>query len=149
MDLTNFYWSLRMPAWVRDLFRLEDTNFHSLPFWWNYSPLIAQETLGDLIRRCMGRFAGSGVVYFHYLDDILLVGRDRALLRVVTHGLCEFLQAHSLLISTKSQTEPSALVTWIGKIFDLARGTVRNTPGTIRKALAVILIQTKHTQNRI
>ena len=87
----------------------------------------------------MGRFVGSGVVYFHYLDDILLLGRDRALLRVVTRGLCEFLQAQSLLISTKSQTEPSALVTWIGKTFDLARGTVGNTPGTIRKALAVVV----------
>ena len=58
---------------------------------------------------------------------------------MVTRVLCEFLQAQSLLISTKSQTEPSALVTWIGKTFDLARGTMRNTPGTIRKALAVVV----------
>ena len=87
----------------------------------------------------MGRLAGSGVAYFHYLDDILLLGRDRALLRVVTRGRCEFLQAQSLLISTKSQTEPSALVTWIGKTFDLARGTVRNTPGTVRKEPAVVV----------
>ena len=47
IDLTNFYWSLRMPAEVRDVFRLEGADFHSLPFGWNYSPLIAQETLGD------------------------------------------------------------------------------------------------------
>ena len=139
IDLTNFYWSVRMPAELRDLFRLEGADFHSLPFGWNYSPLIAPETLGDLIRRNMGRFAGSGVVHFHYLYDILLLGRDRALLRVVTRGLCKFLQTQSLLLSTKSQTEPSALVTWIGKNFDLARGTMCNTPGTIRKALAVVL----------
>ena len=63
----------------------------------------------------MGRFAGSGIVYFHYLDDILLlaqiygfIGKD--LLRVVTRGLCQFLQAKSLLISVKSQTQPLALV---------------------------------------
>ena len=87
----------------------------------------------------MGRFTGGEVVYFHYLDDILLLGRNTTLLRVVTCGLCEFMQAQSLLISTKSQTEPLALVTWIGKTFDLARGTVRNTPGTVRKALAVVV----------
>ena len=87
---------------MRDLFRLEHAVFRSLAFGWNHSPLIAQETLGDLIRRYTGRFDGSGVVYFHYLDDILLLGRDRALLQVVTRGLCEFLQAKSLLISTKS-----------------------------------------------
>ena len=139
IGLTNFYWSLRMPAQVRDLFRLEGTDFHSLPFGWNYSPLIAQEVLGDLIKRYMGRFAGSGVVYFHYLDGILLLGRDRALLQVVRRGLCEFLQAQSLLITTKSQTEPSALVTWIGKTFDLAKGTVHHAPGTVRKALAVVV----------
>ena len=49
IDLMNFYWSLRMPAVMRDLFPLEGPDFHSLPFGWNYSPLIAQETLGDLI----------------------------------------------------------------------------------------------------
>ena len=65
IDLMNFCWSPRMLAGVRDLFRLEDADFHSLPFGWNYSPLIAQQTPGDLIRRYPGSFAGSGVVYFH------------------------------------------------------------------------------------
>ena len=87
----------------------------------------------------MSRFTGSGVVYFHYLDDILLLGRSRTLLRVVTRGLCELLRAQSLLISTKSQTELLARVTWIGKTFDLAIGTMCNTPGTVRKALAVVV----------
>ena len=76
---------------------------------------------------------------FHYLDDILLLRRERALLRVVTRGLCELVQAQSLLMSIKSQTEPSALLTWIGKTFDLARGTVRNTLGMVRKVLAVVV----------
>ena len=44
IDLTNFYLSLRMPAEVRDLFCLEEADFHSLPFGWNYSLRIAQET---------------------------------------------------------------------------------------------------------
>ena len=123
---------------MRDLFHLEGAEFHSLPFGWNYSSLIAQETLGDVILRYMGRFAGSGIVYFHYLDDNPLLARDSDLLRVVTHGLCEFPQAKFLLMSVKSYTEPPALVTWIGKTFDLSRGTVCNTSGTIRKALAVL-----------
>ena len=91
IDLTNFYWSLRMLVEMRDLFRLEGAEFHSLPFGWNYSPLIAQDTLGDLIEQYMGRFSGNGVVYFHYVDDILLLARNTDLLRVVTRGPCEFL----------------------------------------------------------
>ena len=73
IDVTYFCWSLRMPANTRHLLRLEGAIFHSLPFGCNDSPLIAQETLGELIPRYMGRFNGSGVVYFHYLDDILLL----------------------------------------------------------------------------
>ena len=87
----------------------------------------------------MCRFACSGIVCFHYLDDILLLARNRGLLRVVTRGLCERLQGKSLSISVKSHTEPSTLVTCIGKTFDLSRGTVHNTPGTVRKALAVVV----------
>ena len=135
-----------LPAEVRDQFRLELSEVHSLLIGWNYSPLIAHETLGDLMWRYRGIFVGNGVVDFHYLDDILLFGSDKALLREFTRGLCEFLQTQSLLISSKSQTEPSALVTWIGKTFDLARGTVRNTPGTIRKALAVVVRASTATQ---
>ena len=41
IDVTNFYWSLRMPQEVWDLFHLEGAEFHSLPFGWHYSPLIA------------------------------------------------------------------------------------------------------------
>ena len=58
--------------------------------------LLPKKHLGYLIRRYMGRFAGSGLVYFQYLDDNLLPGRNRALLRVVTRSLCEFLQAQSV-----------------------------------------------------
>ena len=87
---------------MRDLLRLEGADFHSLPFVWTYSPLIAQETLGDLIQQYIGRFNGSVAVYFHYLDDILLLARNKDLLRVITRGFCEFLRAQSLLFRTKS-----------------------------------------------
>ena len=115
IDLTNISRSLRMPVEVRDLFRLKGSASHSLLFGWNYSPLIARETFGHLIPSYMGRFAGNGIVYFHSLDDIVLLVRNRDLLRVVTRGLREFLQEKSLVISAKRQTEPSTLVTWIGK----------------------------------
>ena len=139
IDLTNFYWSLHMPQEVWDLFRLDGAEFHSLPFRWNFSPVIAQETLGDLLRQCMSRFSSHDIVFFQYLDDILLLARDRGNPRIVTQGPCALLRGKSLLMSSKSQTEPSATVTWIGKTFNMAQGTVRNTPGTIRKALAVVV----------
>ena len=91
IELTNFYWSLRMPREVWDLFRLDGAEFHSLPFGWNFSPLIARETLGDLLHQYMNRFPSQNMVFFHYVDDILLLVRDQGMLGVVTQGLCEFL----------------------------------------------------------
>ena len=87
----------------------------------------------------MSRFLGHNIIFFHYFDDTLFLARDRGILEVVTQVLCEFLRSKSLLISSRSQTKPSATVTWIGNTFHVSQGTVRNTPGTIRKALAVVM----------
>ena len=130
IDLTHFYWSLRMPREVWDFFRLDGDEFHLLLLGWNFSPLIAQVTLGDLLHQYMDRFCRRTIVFFHYLDDILLLAHDRG---------GNLLRNKSLLISSKSQTISSATVTWIGKTFHLTKGTVCNTPGSIRKALAVVV----------
>ena len=81
-----------MPKEVWDLFRLDGGRFHSLLFGWNFSPLIAQETLRDLLRQYMNRCLDHVIVFFHYRDDILLLAHDRGILRIVTQGLCAFLQ---------------------------------------------------------
>ena len=87
----------------------------------------------------MSRFLDHNTVSSHYRDNILLLVRDGGILGVVTQGLCQFLRGKSLLISSKSQTEPLTTVTWIGKPFDFSQGTVRNIPGIMRKALAVVV----------
>ena len=37
LDISNFYWSLQIPAAHRGLFRIQGVHFHCLPFGWNFS----------------------------------------------------------------------------------------------------------------
>ena len=64
------------------------------------------------------------MAYFHYLDDIILLAVDPALLTVLTQALCNFLEAKGLVISPKSCTEPNQAVCWIGQKFDLKHMSV-------------------------
>ena len=51
-----------------------------LPFGWKYLPVICQRLLGSLVRDLVP----PDVLLIHYLDDFLLVARDRVRLRGVT-----------------------------------------------------------------
>ena len=74
--------------------------------------------------------------YFHYLDDIILLAVDLALLRVLTQALCNFLEAKGLVVSPKSCTEPCQAACWIGKKFDLKHMCIENLPSTTLKSVA-------------
>ena len=41
LDISNFYWSLQIPAAHRGLFRIQGAHFHCLPFGWKFSPVLA------------------------------------------------------------------------------------------------------------
>ena len=49
LDISNFYWSLQIPAEHRGLFRIQGAHFHCLPFGWKFSPVLAQDTLAALL----------------------------------------------------------------------------------------------------
>ena len=84
VDLSNAFWSFLLPAGSEGMFRfrfggkLWDMKRH--PFGWKYSPVICQQLLGSLVRDLIP----PDILLIHYLDDFLLVARDRARLRNVT-----------------------------------------------------------------
>ena len=70
---------------------------------------------------------GLDIHRFHYLDDVLILSRDRECMDSLGPRLAAFLMAKGLGISTKSCLKPHHSVLWLGKVFHLAKGEVRNT----------------------
>ena len=89
VDLTNAFWSLRLPAHLRGAFRVQiDGNvygFNCLPFGWQYSPIMCQTVLGYILAS-LGFF--SNVLVLHYLDDFVPVGYGKPREREATATLC-------------------------------------------------------------
>ena len=122
IDLTNFYWSLSMPLMAHSWFRIHNLAFDSLPFGWNLSPVIAQETLSHLLDLAITSngllpFLQASLFSFLYLDDILFLCSDRNLLQTVAFIIPAFLTQAGLLVSPKSHLTPSRTFTWLGKHF--------------------------------
>ena len=82
---------------------------------------------------------GLDIYRFHYLDDVLILSRDRECMNSLGHRLAGFLTAKGLRISTKSCLEPHQNVLWLGKMFDLAKGEVRNTDKMLAKCLGIAI----------
>ena len=145
IDLTNFYWTLRLPPRARAWFRIHDFAFDSLPFGWNLSPIIAQETLGHLLDTCIVQlgflpFYNGSLFTYRYLDDILLLGHIPSLLATQVKSLTSALQTHGLLVSPKSSLIPSREFTWLGKTFNLyTRAIIPTVTSTIRLLALAIL----------
>ena len=135
IDVSKFYWSLVMPNKFWSKFRLPGCYYKSLPFGWDYAAVIAHETLRLFLSEFFSRHTVHHVEFFYYLDDIILLATDPALLRVLTQALCNFLVAKGLVISPKSCTEPSQAVCWIGKKFDFKHMRVENPPSTTLKSV--------------
>ena len=97
LDISNFYWSLQIPAEHRGLFRKQGAHFHCLPFGWNFSPVLAQDTLAALLKEVFDNHAeGLDIYRFHYLDDVLILSRDRECMKSLDHRLACFLTAKGL-----------------------------------------------------
>ena len=140
LDISNFYWSLQIPAEHRGLFRIQGAHFHCLPFGWKFSPVLAQDTLAALLKEFFDNHVeGIDVYRFHYLDDVLILSRDRECMKSLGHRLACFLTAKGLRISIKSCLEPHQNVLWLGKMFDLAKGEVRNTDKMLTKCLGIAI----------
>ena len=83
LEISNFYWSLQIPAEHRGLNRIQGAHFHCLPFGWRFSPVLAQDTLAALLREfCDNHAVGLDIHRFHYLHDVLILSRDRECMEI-------------------------------------------------------------------
>ena len=60
----------------------------------------------------------------HYLDDILVVGKQKQEVHRVTHPVTDALREARFLIGAKSILTPVAQVTWMGKTVQAPAGTI-------------------------
>ena len=74
-----------------------------LPFGWKYLPVMCQQLLGTLVPDLIP----PDILLIHYLDDFLLIARDRGRLRVVTGRVAARLRELGFLVSPKSTLEPT------------------------------------------
>ena len=100
-----------------------------LPFGWKYSPVICQQLLGSLVRDLIP----PDILLIHYLDDFLLVARDRARLREVTGRVAARLREAKFLVSPKSTLEPTDSLHCLGKFFDVEGGAITNSQFSLAK----------------
>ena len=98
-----------------------------LPFGWKYSPVLCQRVLQYFIK---GLKKGQTLI-LHYLDDFMVLGKDKALVSEVTESLVILLEGKGCLISPKSVLEPVQRLAWLGKQFDFVTGSISNSGGAV------------------
>ena len=132
VDLSNCVWSVRLPtSWVGEFsVSLGDAQhiWQSLPFGWKYSPLLCQKLMYSVVRTSVWL---PPVLFFVYLDDILLVGTRRFVCKAVRRARHR-LQGVGFITGPKSVTKPSRHLDFVGKVFDVSSGTLENRPGMPR-----------------
>ena len=78
LDLSNCFWGVRLhPRWVGNVsVCVGDAHYswQSLLFGWKYSPLLCQKLVYSVVRTSVWWLP---VLFFVYLDDILIVGTQR------------------------------------------------------------------------
>ena len=72
-------------------------------------------------------YPGETIVV-QYMDDILVLGPPLHRVRAKTQQPVQIFKQHNWVISAKSELEPSHHVTWMGKQFDGAEGSVSSDP---------------------
>ena len=82
IDLSNYFWWLRLPEAFWGAFRISDgeggvLSFRCLPFGWKYSPILCQKVLERLVEE----IGVVGVLVLIYIDDVLIVGRGKGHVR--------------------------------------------------------------------
>ena len=128
LDISNMFWSCKVPPEYRHTVRIgvrgQVFSFPGLPFGWRASPVIAQKLLAMYIQRL---YPGETIVV-QYMDDILVLGPQLHRVRAQTQHLVQTFTQHNWVVSAKSELEPSHHVTWMGKQFDGAEGSVFSDP---------------------
>jgi hypothetical protein len=145
LDLTNCYWSLLIPEEWWGCFRVDGYTYHTLPFGWNLSPVIAQRTLQRLVDRFLVGVGallhlGASLLTWVYLDDVFILGQDREWVAHLGQALSNFLTEQGFCVSVKSMLTPSQRVLWLGKEFDLVKGQIVNKQGLQLRLIGLSLM---------
>ena len=126
VDLSDFFWSLRLPETFSGVFRISEgeggvLSFRCSPFGWKYSPILCQKVLERLVEE----IGLVGVLVLIYIEDVLIVGWGKA--RVHEHAMraVQALCAAGRVISPKSTLEPVTHLVWLGKDVHLGRGSLQ------------------------
>ena len=134
LDVSNFFWSLRLPTEVHGCFPLSAgaRTFGSrrLPFGWSWSPNLAQLTLDRFLSPFTFRPA---LIFFQYLDDILLASPDPYFLTYATNYCIYLISRSNLSLNKKSVLIPCRSIDWLGK--HISSGTISNSFSRIAYAL--------------
>ena len=122
---------MRLPEqWVGDFsVSVRDAEYvcNLLPFRWKYSPLQCQKLVYNVVRTAIWWLP---VLFFMYLDNILIVGSRRFVRKVVCRAKHRH-QKVGFIISKKSETEPARRLDFVRLIFDLESGTLENRQGML------------------
>jgi hypothetical protein len=129
VDVSNAFWSFKLPRKLRRSFRMKGAGgvilaMTSLPFGWSYSPILCQKVFEHIAK---GVVPGHLFLYV-YIDDFLIVGRDREEVRRATRLLVEELTRLGFLVSPKSTLDPTHALKFLGKHLDFRIRTIQATP---------------------
>ena len=154
-DISKCYHSMRLPPPWTSVFGVlhgrQAYCFNTLPFGFAGAPYICQSVTSAILRRVLAAF--PDVAGFVYLDDFLLVGTSSAKVLAATTFLRSLLtQAGFNLIEAKNQQNPTASVTWLGKVWSFDGSVVHCIPtaSTVRALVeAIHLLQPAITKREL
>ena len=129
LDVANMFWSVLEEE--RSAIRIgvmdQVWGFHSLPFGWTHSPVMATE----LLAKTLAKFDMPDIRPVQYVDDILVYGFDRDRVREAGRWLWTLLEQDGLLCSLKAQLEPATVIDWMGKTLDGQVWSMQSSAGCV------------------
>ena len=135
IDLTNAYWSIKLPRRWRRLFvvRVNGRAYRitRLPFGWKFSPSICQQLVDRLVRSALRGRSMS----WTYLDDILGADAPKKRLKQSMRAMVWKLERAGFIISPKSVLKPQRELDFVGKQLRPKTSEMANKPGTLAAAL--------------
>ena len=131
LDVANMFRSCWVPQEEKSANRIgvmdEVWGFHSLPFGWTHSPVIATE----LLAKTVAKFDMLDIRPVQYVDDVLVYGFDRDRTREAGRRLWNLLEQDGWLCSPKSQLKPSKVIDWMGKALGGQAWSVQSSAGYV------------------
>ena len=132
LDLSNAYWSIRLPRPWRCTFVIaagrRRWRYTSLPFGWKYSAVIRQRPVRGIVSRAL---EGMPVTWHVYVDDVLVTARSKGMAASVIRKAAAAMRDTGFIISPKSKMEPSTEITFLGKRLDSVVRSITNTRGML------------------